>query len=153
MGISSIYRFEISRTIQIYQKFNMLFAIVVVSCLMASAFAVPAGPPLHPGPVKYDKKPYAYTYGVKDEYHGVNFGEDVGSDGNLVTGTYHVLLPDGRVQTVKYTADHYAGYIADVSYAGVPHYGPAPKPHHKPIPHHAPIHAPIHAPLHGPILG
>ena len=24
-------------------------------------------------------------------------------------------LPDGRVQTVRYTADHYAGYVADVS--------------------------------------
>ena len=116
----------------------MLFAFVVVSCLMASAFAVPAGPPLHPGPVSYDKKPYAYTYGVKDEYHGVNFGEDVGSDGNLVTGTYHVLLPDGRVQTVKYTSDHYAGYIADVSYSGVAKYPPVkPAPYHPaPLPHH-----------------
>ena len=117
----------------------MLFAFVVISCLMASAVAVPAGPPLHPGPVKYDKKPYAYTYGVKDEYHGVNFGEDVGSDGNLVTGTYHVLLPDGRVQTVKYTSDHYAGYIADVSYSGAakPYHAPKPAPYHPaPLPHH-----------------
>ena len=132
---------------------------LILSIFFASACAAPAGPPLHAAPgyhapaPHYDPRPYAYEYGVKDEYHGVNFGQSETSDGKAVHGSYHVLLPDGRVQTVKYTADHYAGYIADVSYAGVPHYGPAPKPHHKPIPHHAPIHAPIHAPLHGPILG
>ena len=132
---------------------------LILSIFFASACAAPAGPPLHAAPgyhapaPHYDPRPYAYEYGVKDEYHGVDFGQSETSDGKAVHGSYHVLLPDGRVQTVKYTADHYAGYIADVSYAGVPHYGPAPKPHHKPIPHHAPIHAPIHAPLHGPILG
>ena len=118
----------------------MLFVALVVSCFIASAFAAPAGPPLHPGPVSYDKKPYAYTYGVKDDYHGVDFGEGVSSDGNLVTGTYHVLLPDGRVQTVKYTSDHYAGYIADVSYSGAakPYHAPVkPAPYHPaPLPHH-----------------
>ena len=38
--------------------------------------------------------------------------------GHAATGSYHVLLPDGRTQSVKYTADHPAGYIADVSYSG-----------------------------------
>ena len=33
----------------------------------------------------------------------------------VVTGSYTVHLPDGRIQTVKYTADHYNGYVADVS--------------------------------------
>ena len=33
-------------------------------------------------------------------------------------GVYRVLLPDGRVQTVTYTADHVNGYFADVSYSG-----------------------------------
>ena len=138
-----------------------MMKLLILSIFIASAYAAPAGPPLHLAPgyhaaapaPHYDPRPYAYEYGVKDEYHGVNFGQSETSDGKAVHGSYHVLLPDGRVQTVKYTADHYAGYIADVSYEGVPHYGPAPKPHHKPIPHHAPIHAPIHAPFHGPILG
>jgi hypothetical protein len=29
-----------------------------------------------------------------------------------------VNLPDGRVQTVTYTADHYGGFVADVKYEG-----------------------------------
>ena len=48
-----------------------------------------------------------------------------------------VYLPDGRLQTVTYTADHYNGYVADVKYEGKPVYAPV----HKPAPHpHGPIH-------------
>ena len=66
----------------------------------------------------------------------------------MVTGEYRVALPDGRIQIVTYTADHYNGYVADVRYEGAasypqaPHHGPAPyaAPHHAPRPHHAPLH-------------
>merc|ERR1712088_326752 len=122
---------------------------LILAILVASACAAPAGPPLHvapgyhaPAPAPhYDPRPYAYEYGVKDEYHGVNFGQSETSDGKAVHGSYHVLLPDGRIQNVKYTADHYAGYIADVSYEGhaAPYHPPA---HPKPAPYHPP--APIH---------
>ena len=48
-----------------------------------------------------------------------------------------MYLPDGRLQTVTYTADHYNGYVADVKYEGKPVY-----PEYKPAPHpHGPIHA------------
>ena len=49
-----------------------------------------------------------------------------------------VYLPDGRLQTVTYTADHYNGYVADVKYDGHPTYPDhkAPAPYH-PAPHHA----------------
>ena len=30
-------------------------------------------------------------------------------------GGYSVVLPDGRIQHVKYTADHYSGFIAEVN--------------------------------------
>lgn len=58
------------------------------------------------------------------------------SSGKVVTGSYQVYLPDGRVQTVTYTADHYNGYVADVKYEGTPVYPKyEPKPYAKPAPH------------------
>ena len=129
-----------------------MLSILFASALIASACAIPAGPPPHgPGyhaPVHYEPRPYTYAYGVTDEYHGVDFGANEESDGKAVHGSYHVLLPDGRVQTVKYTADHYTGYIADVGYSG--HAAPYHPPKHaKPAPYHPP---PIHhaAPYHPP---
>ena len=127
-----------------------MFIIVIASVLLACASGSPAGPPPHHGPgyhaPHYEPRPYAYEYGVKDEYHGVHFGQNEESDGKVVHGSYHVLLPDGRVQTVKYTADHYTGYVADVAY-DAPHapYHP-PKPHHKPAPHHPPPPPPAYHP-------
>ena len=112
---------------------------------------VPPPPPPHPvpapkhlpgpGPKGYHGMPYAYTYGVTDEYHGVNFGENKESDGHVTHGSYHVLLPDCRIQHVKYTSDHYGGYVAEVSYEQGSHCKPPPvhakpAPYHPPAPHH-----------------
>merc|ERR1712168_945389 len=114
-------------------------------------------------------KPYAFEYGVQDEYSGANFGQNEASDGATVTGNYRVALPDGRIQVVDYHADAagYGGYVADVKYEGVAH-PPAPVHpvvahpvvahpvvahpvvHAAPIVHAAPLlhPAPIH-PIHG----
>ena len=43
-----------------------------------------------------------------------------------VKGQFVIALPDGRIQTTSYTANHLNGYIADVSYQGEPAY-PAQK--------------------------
>merc|ERR1719290_398117 len=98
----------------------------------------PKPAPYHPAPAAaykpspYDKEepaPYAFEYGVADDYSKAAFNAAETADANgAVTGSYSVALPDGRTQHVKYTADHYNGYVADVSYEGVPVY-PEAKPY------------------------
>ena len=39
-------------------------------------------------------------------------------DGDNTKGTYSVVLPDGRRQTVDYYVNGYSGYVADVKYDG-----------------------------------
>ena len=108
---------------------------IVAATFVAAAAAVPAGPPppaYAPAPAPYKPAPYgkapeklppqpfAYEYGVKDGYSGADYAKNENQDasGN-VAGSYVVHLPDGRVQTVTYTADHYNGYVADVKYEGM----------------------------------
>merc|ERR1711892_555283 len=90
--------------------------------------------PAYVEPVGKDE-PYSYQYGVADDYSKANFNAAETADGaGVVTGSYSVALPDGRTQHVKYTADHYNGYVAEVTYEGVPvypeakPYAPAPAP-------------------------
>ena len=50
----------------------------------------------------------------------MNFGQEEGRNGAATSGQYHVLLPDGRTQTVTYNVgDAYTGYVADVKYSGI----------------------------------
>merc|ERR1712203_1009842 len=41
--------------------------------------------------------------------------------------SFVIALPDGRIQTTTYTADHHNGFVADVTYEGTPVYPPEPK--------------------------
>ena len=108
------------------------------------------GPAPHHGHAPHAHAPphYSYAYAVEDaktapHYAPLKFGHTEDRDGYATKGEYHVLLPDGRIQTVTYhVADDYSGYVADVTYEGVPHYGPPAAPHHAPVPHHAPKYAP-----------
>merc|ERR1712042_258495 len=139
---------------------------IVASALVATAMANnpapyhPAPAPYHPAPAykpapyhpapaykpaPYDEtpKPYAYEYGVADDYSGANFNAHENADGKAVAGSYQVHLPDGRVQTVTYTADHYNGYVADVKYEGVAQF-----PKYEPKPAYHPAYKPAPAPYH-----
>ena len=40
-----------------------------------------------------------------------------------------IALPDGRIQTTKYTADHVGGFVAEVTYQGVAAYPKETKPY------------------------
>ena len=84
--------------------------------------------PAYVEPVGKDE-PYSYQYGVADDYSKANFNAAETADGaGVVTGSYDVALPDGRTQHVKYTSDHINGYVAEVTYEGVPVY-PEAKPY------------------------
>merc|ERR1711935_940901 len=92
--------------------------------LVASAAA--AGPPAYGAPapyapVKLPPQPYAYEYGVADDYSKANFKKTETQDDNgLVQGSFTIALPDGRIQTTTYTADHVNGFVAEVTYEGTP---------------------------------
>merc|ERR1712114_57832 len=86
-----------------------------------------------PPPAKYIEKaeppqPYAYEYGVADDYSKANFKKTESQDasGN-VAGSFTIALPDGRIQTTTYTADAYNGFVAEVTYSGEAQYPPEPK--------------------------
>ncbi|XP_045106016.1 pro-resilin-like [Portunus trituberculatus] len=68
-----------------------------------------------------DESKYDFSYQVKDDY-GNDFGHRENRDGDYTEGFYYNLLPDGRLQKVKYEVDGYSGFVADVSYEGEAHY-------------------------------
>ena len=122
-----------------------MFKASVFAALAAVAAAAPSAPvsyhpapaPYHPAPVDESPKPYAFEYGVADDYSGAKFSQQEASDSKAVTGGYTVALPDGRTQIVTYTSDPYGqgGHVADVKYEGVAAY-----PEQKPAPYHpAPV--------------
>merc|ERR1711936_1136076 len=124
---------------------DKMFKIIVASALVATAFA--AGPPAYGAPAPYapeklPPQPYAYEYGVADDYSKANFKKTESQDGNgLVSGSFVIALPDGRIQTTTYTADRVNGFVADVTYEGTPVSPPEPKegyghaaPAYKPAP-------------------
>merc|ERR1712243_337770 len=78
--------------------------------------------------VEYAPQPYKYEYGVQDDYTNAAFAKsDSQNEVGTVTGSYKVNLPDGRIQTVTYTADEVGGFKAEVTYEGTPVYTPEPK--------------------------
>merc|ERR1712168_308705 len=94
----------------------------------------PAPAPYQPAPVykveeeEYAPQPYKYEYGVQDGYTNAAFAKSESqNEVGTVTGSYKVNLPDGRIQTVTYTADEVGGFKAEVTYEGTPIYPPEPE--------------------------
>ena len=123
-----------------------MFALLASAALVASVLAdsppaYGAPPPSYaPAPTyKEEAHPYEYSYAVADDYSKSIFNAQEASKAGVVTGSYSVHLPDGRIQTVTYTADHVNGYVADVKYEGTAVY-PEAKPY-KPAPAYAPAPA------------
>merc|ERR1712128_288359 len=126
--------------------------VFIITALAACAAAAPQGYAVaHPTAAIGDlAEPalYAFNYGVSDDYSGNSFTQQEQRDGYATSGSYTVALPDGRIQTVKYT-DNGDGIIQDVSYEGVPQYGPAVVVH-APVAHHAVVAHPV---SHHAVLG
>merc|ERR1711863_209603 len=141
----------------------------ITLALVAAASAAPQyAPVVHAvaAPDLAEPSPYTYTYAVADDYSKANFQQSESNDGTgVVSGSYSVNLPDGRIQTVTYNANDITGNIAEVTYSGEPVYPPAPAGgyvaaaavhavahpvvHHAPVLAHAVHAAPVHAVHHG----
>ena len=109
--------------------------VALAAALMAVAIAdkVPVAyapaPAYKPAPYKEEKlppQPFAYEYGVADDYSKANFKKTESQDAEgKVIGSFVIALPDGRIQPNKYREDHYK--VPDVTYEGTPVYPPEPK--------------------------
>ena len=101
------------------------------SCLLGLVASVTCqgyAPAPHHVVEKLAPQPFSYEYGVADDYSKANFKKTETQDANgVVTGSFTIALPDGRIQTTSYTADHVNGFVAEVSYSGEPVYPPEPK--------------------------
>ena len=65
--------------------------------------------------------PHSFAWEVKDEPSKNDYSHQQESDGKVTTGSYRVVLPDGRTQIVTYRADE-NGYVAEVKYEGEAQY-------------------------------
>ncbi|XP_076061209.1 uncharacterized protein LOC143036989 [Oratosquilla oratoria] len=64
--------------------------------------------------------PYSFDWGVEDIDSGNLFTHTEDSDDGVnVSGEYRVLLPDNRLQIVRFRSDPINGYQADVTYEQV----------------------------------
>ena len=84
-----------------------------------------------PVPVASAVPRYNYGYSVNDAVSGDSKQRQESRDGDVVTGSYTVADPDGRIRHVEYTADK-NGFRATVTYDGEP--GPAAIPIASPTP-------------------
>merc|ERR1712098_320425 len=93
----------------------------------APQYAAPVVHAVHAAPDLAEPSPYTYTYAVADDYSNANFQQSESNDGTgVVSGSYSVNLPDGRIQTVNYNAIDLTGNVAEVTYSGEAQYPPAP---------------------------
>merc|ERR1719158_1437555 len=76
---------------------------------------------------------YTFGYSISDAITGDSKTRQESRDGDVVTGSYSVVDPDGRLRTVTYTADSIHGFVAKVTYDGLD--GPVAIPfHHVSVP-------------------
>merc|ERR1711970_469693 len=104
---------------------NIMNKLFLLASMLATCTAAPQGKP-YPAQVEdLPPQPYGYQYGVEDEESKASFQKTESQDANgAVLGQYVIALPDGRIQTTKYTADPIQGFVAEVTYSGNAVYPP-----------------------------
>ncbi|EDS42115.1 conserved hypothetical protein [Culex quinquefasciatus] len=113
----------------------MALKIAVLATVIAAAHAIAVGYPApaypayrpalgaYPAVAKvaapyvgdYDPNPqYSYSYAVADAVTGDNKSQQESRSGDVVTGSYSLIEPDGTQRVVEYTADPVNGFNAVV---------------------------------------
>ncbi|XP_066976859.1 cuticle protein 19.8-like [Macrobrachium rosenbergii] len=85
---------------------------------------------------------YSFGYAVQDDLTGNQSGHQETRNGDVTQGSYHVRLPDGRLQRVNYSVQGGSGFVADVSYEGTAQY-PITQPqsvYQSPLNYYRPTH-------------
>lgn len=137
--------------------------IVVFICVVGVASASVVAPVPVAARVADVFPQYSYGYDVQDSLTGDYKGHQENRNGDLVTGSYSVVDPDGTRRIVDYTADPLNGFNAIVRreplvvpaarvVAPAPVFAPAPVPAPAPVYARAPVFAPAPAPLLAPRL-
>ncbi|XP_055643383.1 larval cuticle protein A2B-like [Toxorhynchites rutilus septentrionalis] len=95
----------------------MVLKITCFAAIVATAHAIAVG---YPAVAKvavadYDPNPqYSYSYSVADAVTGDNKNQQESRSGDVVTGSYSLIEPDGVQRVVEYTADPVNGFNAVV---------------------------------------
>ncbi|XP_055608831.1 larval cuticle protein A2B-like [Uranotaenia lowii] len=146
----------------------MVLKIAVLAAVVAAANAVAVGYPAaypalrsalpYPAVAKvaapivghYDPNPqYSYSYAVADAVTGDNKSQQESRSGDVVTGSYSLIEPDGTQRVVEYTADPVNGFNAVVHRGAVAAKVVAPVAKYAaPLGFHAAAH-----PLAHPLIG
>uniref|UniRef100_A0A182PS31 Uncharacterized protein n=1 Tax=Anopheles epiroticus TaxID=199890 RepID=A0A182PS31_9DIPT len=106
------------------KKMALRFAVLAAFVAAASAVAIGYPAPLgaYPAVAKvaapladYDPNPqYSYSYAVSDALTGDNKSQQESRSGDVVSGSYSLIEPDGTQRVVEYTADPVNGFNAVV---------------------------------------
>ncbi|CAG9854757.1 unnamed protein product [Phyllotreta striolata] len=89
--------------------------------LAISLTTILAAPQYVPQRIAYSNEqpsPYQYDYKVDNPSSNTYYGKsETGDAAGRVSGSFYVLLPDGRLMTVDYYADGESGFVPKVTFS------------------------------------